>query len=164
MVHSPSTHSHPSRQQAPHPPVAHGSRPLGHPPAHSPSTHSSPSAQRLKQLPQWRSFLWRFTHRPLQQLWVDRHRLKHSPQWRSLKRRLTQRSPQRLCPWGHPPPSAQATPGKADKALPTRRPPINLRALPLEMLPLARALASSSKDWLVVCWLTFCPLSQRAGH
>jgi hypothetical protein len=32
-----------------------------HPPLQTPSTHSSPSSQRLEQLPQWRSFLLRFT-------------------------------------------------------------------------------------------------------
>jgi hypothetical protein len=37
--------------------------PLGQPPPwHTPPTHSLPSRQRLKQLPQCRSFLCRFTH------------------------------------------------------------------------------------------------------
>src|SRR5215207_5429100 len=38
----------------------HSVVPLGH--WHTPPTHCSPSSQRLKQRPQWRSFLFRFTH------------------------------------------------------------------------------------------------------
>jgi hypothetical protein len=49
---------------------------------------------------------------------------------------------------------AQATPGKEAKAAPRRAPPIHLIALPLERVPLASPLASSSKVRLVVCWLT----------
>src|SRR5215216_4703163 len=70
-----------------------------HPPLHTPSTHSCPSAQRLEQLPQWRSFLCRFT----------------------------QRSPQRVCPSEHRS-SAQATLGMEPSVPPTRRPPTNLSA------------------------------------
>src|SRR5215212_710427 len=56
---------------------------------------------------------------------------------------------------------AQATPGTEAKAAPRRAPPIHLRALPLERVPVASPLARSSKDWLVVCWLTCCPLSPK---
>jgi hypothetical protein len=42
--------------------------------------------------------------------------------------------------------SAQATPGTEAKAAPRRAPPTNLRALPLERVPLARPFASSSKE------------------
>src|SRR5215217_8804535 len=97
-----------------------------HPPLHTPSTHSCPSAQRLEQLPQWRSFLCRLTHLPLQQVWVERQWLEQLPQWRSLVSRLTHLSPQRVCPSEHRSSSAQATPGMEPRALPTRRPPINL--------------------------------------
>src|SRR5215207_2688169 len=134
-----------------------------HPPLHTPSTHSCPSAQRLKQLPQWRSFLCRFTHLPLQQVWVERQRLEQLPQWRSFLCRFTHLSPQRVCPSEHQSSSAQATPGMEPSALPTRRPPINLRALRRDTLPLARALASSSKERLVVCWLTGTPYPRREG-
>jgi hypothetical protein len=41
---------------------------------------------------------------------------------------------------------AKATPGKEAKAAPRRALPTNLSALPLERVPLARALASSSKE------------------
>jgi len=111
---------------------------------HAPSTHSSPSSQRLKQAPQWRSFLCRLTQLPLQQVWVERQRLRQLPQWRSLVRRFTHLSPQRVCPSEHRS-SAQATPGTEPRALPTRAAPINLSALPRERVPLATPLASSSK-------------------
>src|SRR5215217_2896141 len=112
----------------------------------TPSTHSCPSAQRLKQLPQWRSFLCRFTHLPLQQVWVERQRLEQLPQWRSLVRRFTHLSPQRVCPSEHRSSSAQATPGTEANAAPRRAPPTNLSALPLERVPFASPLASSSKE------------------
>src|SRR5215217_3068799 len=129
----------------------------------TPSTHSCPSAQRLKQLPQWRSFLCRFTHLPLQQVWVERQRLEQLPQWRSLVCRLTQRSPQRVCPSEHRSSSAQATPGTEAKAAPTRAPPIHLSALRLETAPVARPLVSSSKEVITLLelglewpWLFWC--------
>jgi len=128
----------------------------------SPLTPSSPSAQRLKQLPQCLSFLLRFTHLPLQQVWFEAQRLEQLPQWRSFLLRFTHLSPQRVCPSEHRS-AAHATPGTEPKALPTRRPPINLRALPRDREPLARALASSSKVRLVVCWLTCCPFSPKGG-
>ena len=129
-----------------------------------PPTHSDPSGQRLPQLPQWCSFFSRFTHLPLQQVWFERHRLEQLPQWRSLVLRFTHLSPQRVCPSEHRSSSlAQATPGTEAKAAPRRAPPIHLIALPLERVPVARPLASSSKDWLVVCWLTCCPHSPKGG-
>ena len=45
-----------------------------------------------------------------------------------------------------PPPDAHAMPGKEAKAPPTSAPPSNLSALPLERVPLASPLASSSKE------------------
>jgi hypothetical protein len=130
---------------------------------HIPLTHSSPSSQGLKQLPQCLSFVCRFTHLPLQQVWVDRQRLEQLPQWRSFVLRFTHLSPQRVCPSGHRSSSAQATPGREPSAPPTRRPPINLRALPREREPLARALVSSSKERLVVRSLTCCHHSPQGG-
>jgi hypothetical protein len=59
--------------------------------------------------------------------------------------------------------SAAATPPSDPSAPPTRAAPINLSALRRVMLPLASALASSSKERLVVCWLTCAPIPQRAG-
>ena len=62
--------------------------------------------------------------------------------------------PLRLQPIG----SAPASPMPNDASVPPRRAaPINLSALLLVMLPLASPLASSSKEWLEVCWLTCCP-------
>ena len=46
--------------------------------------------------------------------------------------------------------AGQAAPGKEAKAPPTRAPPSNLSALPLERVPLASPLANSSKDEVVV--------------
>src|SRR5215216_6231724 len=116
-----------------------------HPPLHTPSTHSCPSAQRLKQLPQWRSFLCRFTHLPLQQVWVERQRLEQLPQWRSLVSRLTHLSPQRVCPSEHRS-SAQATPGTAANTLPRRALPMIFSTRPREMLLVVKFRASSSKE------------------
>ena len=59
--------------------------------------------------------------------------------------------------------AASATFGVKASAPPRRAAPINLSALPRESVPLARPLASSSKDRLVVSWLTCCPLSQKGG-
>src|SRR5215208_7410525 len=125
--------------------------------SHTPSTHSSPSAHGLKQAPQWRSFLCRFTHLPLQQVWVERQRLEQLPQWRSLVLRFTHLSPQRVCPSEHRSSSAQATPGTEPNAAPRRAPPINLSTLRRERESLASALASSSKERLVVSLLTCAP-------
>lgn len=136
----------------------------GQPPWHIPSTHSDPSSQRLKQLPQWRSFVCKLTHlsslqrvRPVgQPQTLSSPRLMQflEQHWESLRHSL----PKRLQSL------AQATPGKEAKAAPRRAPPIHLIALPLERVPLASPLASSSKEWLVVCWLTCDPFPQRAGH
>ena len=46
---------------------------------------------------------------------------------------------------------AQATPGTEANAAPGRAPPIHLIALPLERVPVASPLASSSKELSVVC-------------
>jgi hypothetical protein len=115
----------------------------GQPPSHTPLTHSSPSAQRLPQLPQWRSLLCRLTQLPPQQVCAERQRLPQLPQWRSLLCRFTHLSLHWVCPSGH---AAQATPGTEAKAAPKSVPPINLSALALETVPLAIALASSSKE------------------
>jgi hypothetical protein len=62
--------------------------------------------------------------------------------------------PSRLQPGG----SAAASPMPSDaSAPPTTAAPINLSALRRESVPLASPLASSSKERLVVCWLTCCP-------
>src|SRR5215213_3194635 len=116
-----------------------------HPPAHTPSTHSCPSGQRLKQRPQWRSFVCRFTHLSLQRVWPSgQPQTLSSPRltqfleqhWESLRHSL----PKCLQP------SAQATPGTEANAAPRRAPPTNLIALPLETVPVASSLASSSKE------------------
>jgi hypothetical protein len=61
--------------------------------------------------------------------------------------------------------SAPASPIPSDASVPpTRAAPISLSALPREMLPLASPLASSSKERLVVSWLTASPFPRRAGH
>jgi hypothetical protein len=73
---------------------------------------------------------------------------------------LVQCFPLRLQPGG----SAAATPPSDASVPPRRAAPISLSALPREMLPLASALASSSKERLVVCWLTCWPLPRRAGY
>ena len=159
-------------------------------PWHTPRTHCSPSSQRWKQRPQWRSLLCRFTQLPLQQVWFDAQRFAQLPQWPSLVFRFTHLSPQRLWPGGQPQTLsspclmqffeqhwesllhslpkrlqslAQATPGTEAKAAPRRAPPIHLIALPLESVPVASPLARSSKDRLVVCWLTCCPHSPKGG-
>src|SRR5215208_2336586 len=61
--------------------------------------------------------------------------------------------------------SAAATPPRPSDASvpPTRAAPINLIALPREMLPLASPLVSSSKERLEVCWLTRFPFSPKGG-
>ncbi len=72
---------------------------------------------------------------------------------------LLQCLPLRLQPGG----SAVATPPTPSDASvpPTRAAPINLRALRRDTPPLARALASSSKERLEVSWLTCCPHSPQ---
>jgi hypothetical protein len=66
--------------------------------------------------------------------------------------------PLRLQPGG----SAAASPMPTDaSAPPTRAAPINLSALPRESVPLASPLATSSKERLVVCWLTCAPCRER---
>src|SRR5215212_5559369 len=133
-----------------------------HPPAHTPSTHSCPSAQRLKQAPQWRSFLWRFTHLSLQAVLPSgQPQTLSSPRltqffeqhWESLLHSL----PKRLQSL------AQATPGMEAKAAPRRAPPIHLIALPLERVPLASPLASSSKELCAVCVAIGSPLPEMTG-
>jgi hypothetical protein len=58
--------------------------------------------------------------------------------------------------------SAQAAPGtKEASALPTSPPPSNLNALPLERVPLASPLASSSKELSVDSLAIGCPLSRK---
>lgn len=132
--------------------------------SHTPATHSCPSAQRLKQLPQWRSFLCRFTHLSLQRVRpVGQAHTLSSPRltqfleqhWESL-RHLRPKPLQSSS-------SAKATPGKEANAPPTRAAPINLMALPRERVPLASPLASSSKEWLEVSWLTCAPFSPKDG-
>ena len=119
---TPSVHSSPAGQGGLH---------IGSPP-HTPSTHSCPSGQRLKQLPQWRSFLCRFTHLSPQRVWPwGQAQTLSSPRltqfleqhWESLLHSL----PKRLQSS-----SAKATPGKETSAAPRRAPPTNLSALPLE--------------------------------
>jgi hypothetical protein len=68
--------------------------------------------------------------------------------------------PLRLQPGG----SAAASQMPSDASVPpTRAAPISLSALPREMLPLARPVASSSKERLEVSWLTRTPIPRRAG-
>src|SRR5215208_3126721 len=142
------------------PSVSSQGRPLGQ--WHRPPTHSMPSGQRLPQAPQWCSFLSRFTHLSLQRLWPSgQPQTFSSPRlmqfleqhWESLLHSL----PKRLQSL------AQATPGKEANAAPRRAPPIHLIALPLERVPVASSFASSSKERLVVCWLTRAPIPRRAG-
>ena len=135
---------------------------------HIPLSHSSPSSQGLKQLPQCLSFLWRFTHLPSPRGFLQRVLSSGQPQTLSSPRpmqfleqhweSLLHSRPKRLQP------SAQATPGMDANAPPTRATPISRSALPLERVPVASPLASSSKDWLVVCRLTYCPFPKRARH
>ena len=125
--------------------VPQGVVPLWQLPSHPPPTHSSPASQRLKQLPQWRSFLSRFTHLSLQ-------RVLPSGQAQTLSSpRLMQFLEQHWESLLHSLPkvlqsSAQASPGTEANAAPRRAPPIHLRALPLERVPVASPLASSSKE------------------
>jgi hypothetical protein len=73
---------------------------------------------------------------------------------------LLQFFPLRLQPGG----SAPASRMPSDASVPpTRAAPINLSALPRESVPLASPLASSSKERLVVSWLTCCPHSPKGG-
>jgi hypothetical protein len=75
---------------------------------------------------------------------------------------LLQCLPWRLQPGGS---AAAIPPMPTDASVPpTRAAPINLSALPREMLPLASPLASSSKVRLEVSWLTCAPSTRRAGH
>ena len=117
--------------------------PLGH--WHAPPTHSLPSGHRLKQLPQWRSLVFRSTHPSLQRVLPSgQPQTLSSPRlmqfleqhWESLLHSL----PKRLQS------SAQATPGTEANAAPRRAPLTNLIALPLEKWPFASPLASSSKE------------------
>jgi hypothetical protein len=144
--------------------VPHSMVPLGQPPSpwHTPFTHCSPSSQRLKHSPQWRSFVCRFTHLYLQRvlpsgqpqtLWSPHLTQFLEQHWKSLRHSR----PKRLQSL------AQATPGKEANAAPRRAPPIHLIALPLERVPVASPFASSSKERLVVCWLTCCPPSPKGG-
>ena len=155
----------PEQEQLGSPPPTGGSNSPSHTsPSHTPATHSCPSAQRLKQLPQWRSFLCRFTHLSLQRVRpVGQAHTLSSPRltqfleqhWESL-RHLRPKPLQSSS-------SAKATPGKEANAPPTRAAPINLMALPRERVPLASPLASSSKEWLEVSWLTCTPFSPKDG-
>jgi hypothetical protein len=59
---------------------------------------------------------------------------------------------------------ASACPGKkVPMAKAKALAPIDFSTPRREMEPLASPLASSSKDWLVVCWLTCFPLSPKGG-
>jgi hypothetical protein len=118
----------------------------GQVPLHSRPTHSSPSSQRLEHSPQWCSFFCRFTHLSLQRLLPSgQPQTLSSPRlmqffeqhWESL---LHSR-PKRLQSL------AQAIPGTTKaNAAPRSAPPIYLIALPLERVPVASPLASSSKE------------------
>src|SRR5918997_1817205 len=59
--------------------------------------------------------------------------------------------------------SAQAIPGTEANAAPRRAPPIHLIALPLERVPVASPLASSSKELSVVCLAIGCSLPELRG-
>jgi len=151
--HTPPTHSCPSAQHS----VPHVVVPLGQPPWHTPRTHSCPAAQLLEQLPQWRSLVLRFTHPSLQRVLPS-----GQPQTLSSPR-LTQfleqhwRSLRHLRPKPLQSSSAKAVPGTEANAPPTRAAPISLSALPLERVPLANPLVSSSKALSVVCVAIGCP-------
>ena len=129
----------------------HGTCPLGHPHSQVSGSSVPPPVQLLTQRPPQRvlpSGQPQTLSSPRLTQFFEQH-------WRSLRHLR----PKRLQSS-----SAKATPGTEANVAPRRAPPTNLIALPLERVPVASPLASSSKERLVVCWLTRCPLSQRAEH
>jgi hypothetical protein len=110
--------------------------------------HLSVEAQLPRQSQRW--FLrWNWTRSGLRQR-VSALRRRHLPSSKGMWQILTQSS---------------SSPARAREGISAARavPAKSLSARRRLMEPSASALASSSKDWLVVCWLTCCPHSPKGG-
>jgi hypothetical protein len=123
-AHSPVTGEQPVPCGHAHSPVTHPSCPCGH--THAPPAQTSAAEQTLEHCPQLFASDCRLTHRP---------------------RHFTRPVGQLPFPGAG---AAQAIPGTAANAPPMRAAPIHLSALPLDTVPLASPLASSSKELSLV--------------